>query len=399
MNEKIESVKSFLSKAVFSKPFCYLMPFICLGSYLLSIRVPTATGYYLIHYLYTYDHGFVSRGFVGEAISWFTDMVTDDIIRTVISVFSWLLVVAASLCMGKALSYVRKDRASFCKVLFILAFISILPFSFRHYNVDVRLDKAVWAVTLLAVFLSDRKYLVWLVPALCVLATLINPIFVFTSMILIAIILLQEFRSSGYSRKNLILCVVTYVAIIAMALYAVSSQGSLGFANAKEMVDYYFARYSGTLSEEVYEGFTTYWLPDFFEPVENLLFNEQISVYFEDGIFKSGVFCVLFALPAYTLLVILWKNAIKKEENKMQKFIYFLCMISPVVVIPPVILCWEIPKYLGNNILVQLGLLVYFIVKRHEPVIASLSGITEFFKKHYYIGICALAYAMILITI
>lgn len=399
MNEKIESVKSFLSKAVFSKPFCYLMPFICLGSYLLSIRVPQATGYYIIHYLYTYDHGFVSRGLVGEVISWFTDVVTDDITRTVTTVFSWLLVIAASLCMGKALSYVRKDRASFCKVLFILAFISILPFSFRQYNVDVRLDKAVWAVTLLAVFLSDRKYLVWLVPALCVLATLINPVFVFTSMILIAIILLQEFRSSGYSKKNLVICVVTYAAIIALSLYAVSSQGSLGFANAKEMVDYYFARYAGTLSEEDYAAFTTYWLPDFFEPVDDLLTSEYMSVYFETEKPKTIAFGILFAIPAYSVLITLWKNSIKKEENKMQKFIYFLCMISPVASIPPVILSWGITKYLGNHILVQLGLLVYFIIKKHESVIASLSGITEFFKKHYYIGICALVYAMILITI
>lgn len=398
MNDKIESIKGIFGKMVYSKPFCYLLPFVCLGSYLLTQRIYPAGEYYLIQYLYTYDRGYLPRGLVGEVISWFTDVVTDDITKTVIAVFSWLLMITASLCIGKALSYVRKDKVRFCQALFILASICVLPFSFRLYFTDVRLDKLVWAVTLLAVFLSDRKYGIWLVPVLCVLATMINPIFVFTSMVLIAIILLQEFYSSGYSKKNLVICILSYVLIIALALYSPVSERLLGFADTSEIVDFYFARYAGELSEEAYNLFITEWLLDYFVPAEEVL-ETAYSLYFENG--GGGVraltFLLVVSIPIYLIFGILWKNAIKAEENKFQKFIYILCWISPIVIIPSIVISWDVSKYFGNNILTQLGLIAYFIVKDNAAVKASVNKIIEFSRKHIFVSACAVMYALLLI--
>lgn len=398
MNDKIESVKGTFGKVVYSKAFCYLLPFVCLCAYLLTQKIYPAGDYYLIQYLYTYDHGYVSRGLVGEVISWFADVVTDDITQTVSTVFSWLLMISASLCMGKALSCAREDKTKFCRVLFVLLFISVLPFSFRLHYTSIRLDKLVWALTLFAVFLSDRKFGIWLVPVLCVLATMVNPIFVFTSMILIAIILLQEFYSSGYSKKNLAICIVSYALIIAFALLVPFSVTRLGFDTPNEMVDYYFARYAGELSEETYNQFVNEWVLDHFTPLTEF-FKYGYSIYVKNGtaLTSALAFLLIEGIPMLLILEAVWINSIRAEENKFQKFIYFLCGISPLVIIPMILVSWDVSKLLGGNLLVQLGLLVYFIVKDHAAVKTTINKIVDFSKNHIFVGMCAIMYALLII--
>lgn len=396
LTNKLERAESIFEKVVFSKLFCYLLPFLGLGTWLMTQETHPAGGYYLIQYLYTYDHGYVSRGFVGEVISWFADRVTDSLTQAILIAFSWALMVSASLCMGKALSLVRKDKQKFYITLSVLVFMSVLPFSFRLYFPAVRFDKLVWAIALLAIFLSDKKYGVWLAPVLCALATLINPVFVFTSMVLVAIILLQEFRSSGYSKKNLAVCIISYVSIIAIALFAPISQKYLGFENPKEMVDFYFARYDGVLDEEIYSYFVNEWLLDFFTPVKDI-FGYTFGKYFGGGGIRGIIFASVVAVPLYIIFEYIWKNAIKTETDKFQKFIFFLCAIAPVVIIPAVIISWDVSKYVGNTVLVQFGLVVYYFVKGNTAVCNAVNKVADFFRNNIFVSAVAILYALIII--
>ncbi len=375
---------------------CYLFPFVVFGGYLLycilAKLMPHAQGYYLIHYLYTYDHGYISRGLVGEVISWFADTVSDDLTRWIMTGFSALLMLGMSLCIGKALSKVRFDKENLSVVLFIVVMIFMIPMPYRFYYMDMKLDKLVWALTLLSVYIADTKVGKWVVPFICMLATVVNPVFVFTSMILIAIILLQEFYSSGYSVKNGIICGVAYTGIIALALLAPISEKWVGFENAQEMAAYYFTRYTGEVNAELMEPFD-YWLMDFFEPTETLL-THPFEVFFKNygmGI-KTILNVVFLGIPACTLLGIFWKKVMKAEINKFQKFIYFLCAISPIVIIPPLILSWEFSKLFINNLLVQAGLVVYFVVKGNSAVVKVCSEIKDFGKKHLVVSVSVILY-------
>ena len=385
------------AQGIFSSSLaCYLFPFIVFGGYLLycilAKLMPSANGYYLIHYLYTYDHGYISRGLVGEIISWFADTVSDELTRQIMTGFSALLMLGASLCIGKALSKVRLDKEKLTVVLFIVLVVFMIPMPYKFYYADLKLDKLIWALTLLSVYIADTKVGKWAVPFICVIATMANPIFVFTSMILIAIILLQEFYSSGYSVKNGILCGITYVAIIALALLAPISEKWVGFENAAEMVDYYFARYEGTIDPGVKEAFN-YWLMDFFIPSNEIL-SRPFEVFF--GNYGMGLKTVLNAVflgvPAYVLTVCFWKKVIKAEENKFQKFIYFLCAVSPIVIIPPLILSWEFSKLFVNNFFVQAGLVIYFVVKGQPAVMNVCKNIKEFGKKNLAVSIAVVLY-------
>ncbi len=383
---------------VFSSPIiCYLVPFICLGGYLVfcivANKIPQPNGYYLIHYLYVYDHGFVARGLVGEVISWFAQTVTDELIYNVIIGFSALLMISASLCIGKALTKVRNDEKRLSWILFLIAILCVLPMSFKMYYADMKLDKMLWALTFFAVFLSDRKYGVWFVPILCVLATLINPVFLFCSMILIAIILLQEFYSNRYSLKNGIICGVSYISMIAVGLYGTISEKWIGFDTPEEFIDYYFSRYAGSLNQSEYNLFATEWLFDYFEPLDKI-FETSFRIYFQE--WGNGIICILnfilIAFPTYILLSIFWKKVIKAETNKLQKFIYFLCAISPVVIIPPVSISWEFSKYFYNNFIMQVCLIIFFIVRENPAILSAVEETIECCKKHIVLTAAVIIY-------
>ena len=57
-------------------------------------------------------------------------------------------------------------------------------------------------------------------------------------------------------------------------------------------------------------------------------------------------------------------------------------MISPVVIIPPLILGWELPRYVTDNVLVQLGLIIYFVCNGHAAVLTTIKQIIEYCKEH-----------------
>ena len=394
------SIKKSLLNANTKTPpafLCYLVPFVFLGGYLIylilnnEMRAPN--NYYLIHFLYTYDHGFVARGFVGEVLSWFFETVSDELIKNVLTAFSALLMISAVLCIGKALSKVRDDKHRFWIVAVVAVVICLLPASFRLYYTDIKSDKLLWAITLFAVLLANKKHGVWLVPVLCVIATLVNPVFLFCSMILISIILLQEFYSKGFNTKNGIICAVSYVSMIALGVFAIISEKQLGFSTPAEMVDFYFSRYAGVLSEDLYNGFLTDALFDYFDPA-NVVLTKAYQLIFEE--WGKGSVCVadfiFLCIPTYTVTVIFWKNCIKQEENKFQKFIFFLCAISPIVIVPAIILSWDSSKYFYNNLIVQLSLLIYFVVQNNNTVMTVIRNACDFLRNHIIIAVNMLFY-------
>ncbi len=357
-------------------------------------------GYYLIHYLYTHDHGYISRGLVGEVISWFFDIVTDELLANIILFINVCLAVSCSLFIGSAFRSVRKDRYSSAVLLFIVLVFFVLAAPINFYYDDVKLDKILWALTFISVVLSQNKIGICFVPFICIIATMVNPVFLFCSMILISIILLQEFHLNNYSTKNGVLCGFSYVSMIAIGLFAPISEKWIGFSNATEMLDFYFSRYAGVLDEETIQRFEIEWIFDYFEPLDEML-RRVYEIYFLDwgNGMRSAFHFLLIALPAYILLIIFWKKTINYEKNKIQKFIFFLCAISPIVIIPPVIFSWEFAKYFYNNVLMQSCLVIYFITKKTPAILHTIKETEMYFKTHLPQSFLTLFYFIMYIAV
>ena len=332
---------------------CYLIPlFYFIGTiiYVLArFGKIYVSGYYLIHYFYTYDHGYVARGLIGEILSWFFDTLNGEQLANISIFLNVCLALSCSLFVGKALHSVRKDKFRFSVICLIVLIFFVFAAPVKFYSADPKLDKNLWTLAFIAVILAQNKIGIYLVPAICIIATMINPVFLFCSMIMVSIILLQEFFSNGFSVKNGIICAVSYISMIAIALYGTFSRRAVNFSTPAELIDFYFSRYEGTLSEDVYHLFETEWLFDYFDPMGTII-RKAYEIYFVNwgnGI-RTVLHFTLVALPAYILITIFWKKIIKLEENKPQKFIYFLCAITPLVIIPPVVLSWEFSKYFYN---------------------------------------------------
>lgn len=368
----------------------YAVPFIifavCIVYLLVTDSFGSASGYYLIHYLYNYGHGFVARGLIGEIISWFYPVVTDEVTKGAVIIGAVMLAFGAALCIGKALNNARKDKDTFIWTVSFIIFLCLIPVTFRLYLTDTKLDKFLWALTLFAVFLADSKYGIYFVPVFCILATLVNPVFLFCSMLLVSLILLQKFYDSCYSVKNGFICGISYVSMIATGLFSTVSEKLLNFSSSEEFMNYYFSRYSGGVPENT-DKFINEWLFDYFEPLDRI-FKLAYEIYFKSwGNGKSVIIStLLFAVPMYAVLSLIWLKAIRREENKFQKFIFTLCMISPVVLIPPILISWESSKYFENNMVVQICLFVYYCCHNNNSVIYALESAKKWCKNHLIIS-------------
>ena len=102
---------------------CYLIPIVYFLGNLIYLYTRFGkiyiTGYYMIHYMYTYKHGFVARGLVGEVISWFYDTITEEQLADINTFFTVCLALACSLYIGRMFHIVRKDKYRF-SVLFLI---------------------------------------------------------------------------------------------------------------------------------------------------------------------------------------------------------------------------------------------------------------------------------------
>lgn len=404
MNRQSLRIKGSEDSNIFdSKLKCFLFPFLsllfCYIFFILKKGKPDPNGYYLIHYLYTYDHGYVPRGLLGEVLSWFFDTVSDNLISEVSNLFSVLLVLASSALCGIALNKAKGDAFKQKVVLMVMFIVCIMPTTFSIYFETINLDKILWLLSVVAVCLSGNKFGIWLVPVLCVIATMVNPMYLFGSMILVAIILLQKFYDSGYSFKNGLICFVSYVSMLGLGIYAPISEKKLGFNSPQEIVEFYFSRYSDTISENTYNGFLTEWLFDYFQTIDESI-KSAFDLYFigwNNGQ-KFLVYLIFVALPCYFLLSFIWINAIKNEKKYFQKFIYFLCFISPVVLIPPVIISWELPRYFSDNFVTQLCLIAFFTLNKNSGLSDSVEKFVAFFKNNKFILMVTLFYFIMLIV-
>ncbi len=375
---KLSANKSGFGNIIYSKAFCFLAPFAALLIYFLYLLIGDKfewmSGYYTLSYLYTYDHGFLSRGFVGEVISWFVDIVTPTVIKTVIVSGAALLLVAASLCFGAVLNKTRDNPELHKTAMIIIAFLIAAPFTFRTYLGDMKLDKFFWALALFSVLLCEKKLGIWFVPVLCFVSVLINPVFLFGAMFLVAIILLQKCYESGFAVKNIIICAVSYIGMIALGAYALNSELKHGFADAHEMASFYFKRYSEPVIPTVMQD-TEELLFEYFEKKDSAFFKKLFNMYFLDwGSGRELIFnTVFFVVPVYSFLISFWVKSIRAEKEKFQKFIFFLCAATTVIVFVATPIAWATTRLFAYMIDVQLGMLLYYLAHKKESV-ASVTG-------------------------
>lgn len=395
--DKLTTIKSGLESFSKSRLFCYLAPFAVLAAYLIYIiaagKVEFSRGYYELQYLINYDRGYCVRGFIGEIISWFADTVTPGIIRGVVNFGSVFLLVSASLCFGSVLDKTRDNPELFRAAAVIIALLCVAPFTFRYHFSGMQHDKFFWALALLAVYLTQFKKGIYAVPFVCFLATLVNLSFLLGSMFLVAIILLDKCRESGFARKNIIICAVAYLGMIGIMILGMLTTNNQGFADGYEMLDFYFSRYSEPLMPSKAENLVNGLLVEYFNDGAVDMVSKLHQMYIVNGdrdltLFFNGV---LFSVPLLIGLAVFWIAAIRAEKEKFGKFIFFLCGATLVSLIFSPFLGWSTRFYFYSYI-VQIGLILYFMANKNETVTQLVCRVRNFCSEHIVASAAALSY-------
>ena len=394
---KLSTIKSGVESFTKSRLFCYLAPFTVLAVYLIYIiasgKAEFSRGYYELQYLINYDRGFAARGFLGAVISVFADTVTPGIIKGVVTFGSVLLLVSASLCFGSVLDKTRNNPDLFRSAAVIIAILCVAPFTFRYHFSGMQVDKFFWAMALFAVYLSQFRFGIYAVPVICFIGTLINPAFLLGSMFLAAIILLDRCRKSGFARKNIIICAVSYVGMLAILGAGFATTNEKGFANAGELVEFYFRRYSEPIMASKLEELENGLLVEYFNDGAFDLVRALYQDYIVNGdreltlIFNG----VLFSAPILLGLAAFWISAIKAEKEKFGKFIFFLCGATLISLVGIPILGWSTRFYFYSYI-VQFGLILYFMANKNEAVTGVVCRVKNFCKEHIVVSAVVLSY-------
>ena len=380
-----------------SRLFCYLVPFAALTAYLIytiaTENVYFSGGYYELQYLFTYDRGFMARGFIGEVISWFAKTVTPEIVMGVVNFGSFLLVAAVSLCFGAVLDKTRDNPETFKTAALIIAILCVAPFTFKAHFSEMKVDKFFWAASLFAIYLSDKKRGIWFVPLLCFVATLINPVFLAGCVFLVSIILLDECRRSGFAKKNIVICGVSYIGMLAIGFFSIYKTKNHAFASEIEMVEFYFSHYSRMPNEAQIDELVTKQLVEFFHNGTADLFRDVYSSNVVgagkiNNLIANGL---LFSLPILVALTVFWIKAIKAEKDKFTKFIFFLCSATLISILFIPLLGWS-PRFFFHSYINQIGMILYFLATKNATVIDLTERIKNFCKNNIVVSASVFVY-------
>ncbi len=332
-------------------------------------------------YLGSYEKGFMPRALIGEIISWFTDFYSSKMLYNLAVCVAVLLCLTLSLLGGQIIKKSENKTAVIAVVAIMICSPIFIPIFASWLGVP---DTYLILLTVIAFILNENKFLRYLIPIPLLACVAIHHAYLFLYMVPIAIALLYDlFKNKKYLRDG-ILCGITYISLIVFGLFCATGNYSDGFESLDAVID-------ATLKKTDMDIPKT-WLEQLM-PNEN--FSQASSLLFSTTKYMSvsnllGI--ILIFAPLFVLFACGWFKAIKKSENKAEKFLFFLCLIQPLSTIPAYVFGLNWNRWTSSIITAQCILYLFMIYRKNPVVISVTNSITEFFKKHFAIIIFYLIY-------
>ncbi|MBR6531934.1 MAG: hypothetical protein IKT61_05475 [Clostridia bacterium] len=343
--------------------------------------VQASANWPFMQYLGDYSHGFVSRALIGEFFSWFTDYTSKKFLYSFCVVICVALIFAISLLCGQVLKSARNK--DYVKVPVIIMLTSPIFLTLQESWIGI-IDIHLMLLTAVAFAFNENKFLRFLIPLTLVVATAIHQAYVFLYLVPICIAILYDFFKNKKFIRDGIICGVSYVAVIAVALYGVLSKTSKNLSGSRELVEYSLSKSDLPVTVESVLSLVPYEYSDdyssVFGSIQSLMSPKNLL----------GLF-VIFA-PFFILFVYGWIKAIKHSEKKDEKFVLFLCLIHPLSTVPAYILGLNWNRWTSAIITSQCVLYLFMLYRKNEAVTLAVSRITEFLKKNYIVVVFYLIY-------
>ncbi len=343
--------------------------------------VGETTVWQMLTYLGDYSHGYMPRAMLGEILSWFTPTVSLELLWCVCVTVTVILIATISLLGGKIIKTAENKTAVIAIVTTMIASPIFMPLMSSWIGI---VDIYLILLTFFAFILNEKRFLRFLVPALMLLCVAIHHAYMFLYMVPLAIALLYDcFRNKKYVRDG-IFCGVTYISLIAFALFTVTKRSASGFGSPEEMIDFMISKADFPLSREWLSGLV---------PNEYFTGTDYLADTITTTMSPANLLGIVVILaPVFITFAYGWIKAIKQSEKKEEKLIVFLCLIHPLSAVPAYVFGLNWNRWTSAIITGQCILWLFMLYRKNNAVTSAVNGIAEKLKKHFIIVIFYLIY-------
>lgn len=348
-----------------------LFEFVALAS---EKTLPSAS-FVTTHYLITYEFGLISRGLIGSLFSLFTNRLTIQAIYISAIISFLLLVYFISVLLARAIRMsepTTKDATIIFTILFLASPLSVtylLGFHFARFDIY-------WIIiTLVALTLLKRSTFRWLVPFFCATAILIHPGYMFTYMPGLVIPMLYEVYKNRYSKRYIGIFTLCCLTMILLFLYLQFHSNNIPYHNAVDYANYLsgnsgFSAYAPMIHLEYYAPFPE-WFTEWIWPL-------TLSY-----ALPYGITLLAFSFPLLMIFGYVWTRSFKSTNNKFLKFVFVMCILSPLAFVPAALFGNDWDRWWAAVINNQFILIFYFIFSNESVVIKHVKRVGDFFSKHF----------------
>lgn len=320
----------------------------------------------------SYEFGLNSRMLAGSLLSLFTDYITNSQLMIFNLFFICLLMVYYVFLMSKV---IKKYADTAEKELAMLYFVfACAPLSFGYvFQYAYLIDTFSILFFLLVLTLEDKKIFKWLIPIICFLGMANHQTFICFYVPAIGIILLYKCLIKKKKSPQIILFSCFCIVSIASFVYFQVFKHPLPFATVDEAFDYLSKKAEYPIVKEMIE--IEYYL----ENIENLTIYGGKNVLVR---IESQIVMLLFYSGFISFFTYVWTRAIKLSTQKMMKFTYFLCLVSPVVTLIAYVFATDWGRWNAQTFIAQTALLSYWLYHKRQEVVTPVFAVFDFFKQH-----------------
>ena len=336
--------------------------------------------------------GLISRTLVGSISGLLWEHPTEGnivFLQILVTVLSFFLI---AVFLGGCIKNAKEESG---KLLFMLSLVvAVFPYGFMTYINLFELMDIYWLLSaVLCLLAADGKKTAFLVPVLIFTGLWVHYSFLLAFMPLIYVLFFRKCLKEK-SRYNYILTGVMVTVSVGSTLYFMLTMRSISTMTFDEFLDYIIdkagspitsiERYVGIGFRSFNETNRLYKLTEISEDLPDIV--KALVGYFKMALKDTTLFAIicdlLLASPAVAFFEAIWARAMKNTEDKKERFLYFLCLISPLVQLFACFTSSDTSRWLSDMIISCLLMLALFIKDSAAPVTNALTYVTDRLKAH-----------------
>ncbi len=340
--------------------------------------------------------GFISRTLAGtiSGILWEHPTKTNIIfLHTAVVILSFLL---TAVFLGRCIR--SADKKSADNLFIVCIAVAVLPYGFMSFINLFELLDIYWLMSVaLCLLCADNKKAAFLIPVFILTGSWAHYSFFLAFMPVIYILCIEKCVREK-TRLTYILTAVMVTLSVPTVIYFFATSRSVTGISFDEFITYILEkagseitsmeRYVGKSFRSFNEMNRIYHIVD--APSESVtgiaklaaIIYGNVKFALEDTSLP-GILCdFLLASPLLAFFECIWKKAMKAASDKKEKFIYFLCLISPLVQFFACFTSSDTSRWMSLMIISCLFMLALLIKEGHKAVSDSFNSIVQRLAEH-----------------